>query len=188
MAQENNTHELRHVSGHYQSCRWARIDPVHSPHRLFPQSPPEMATRTFLAESDKDLPNQVSPEPILPGSCRVQSHPGHQNILLCCCRVGQLAPDTLEHKQEAQTWTGNGGQTRSGTITWLLAGWLEDHLLTTPARFCPADTEPAKEGRPGSCILYPNTHHVTPPQRISRTEHNLAQHSSAHKRFLFCSL
>lgn len=123
MAQENNTHELRHVSGHYQSCRWARIDPVHSPHRLFPQSPPEMATRTFLAESDKDLPNQVSPEPILPGSCRVQSHPGHQNILLCCCRVGQLAPDTLEHKQEAQTWTGNGGQTRSGTITWLLAGW-----------------------------------------------------------------
>lgn len=158
-AQENDRNQPRHVGGPYQNRRWAHIDPAHSPRRLFPQSPPEthIYTRICGGPTHSGITGTT-----LPDSCRVQFHPGHQNILLCCCRVGQLAPDTLEHKQEAQTWTGNGGQTRSQTITRLLAGWRTTCSPLQNCWFCPADTEPAKEGSPGSCILDPNTHHVTP--------------------------
>lgn len=110
---------------------------------------------------------------LLPDSCTVQFHPGRQNTLLCCCRVRQLVPDTLEHKQEAQIWTGNRGQTRSDAVMWPRAGWSTSF---PPARFCPADTEPVEEGSPGPGILDP-TLIMCQPRTISNTgtEHWTAQ-------------
>lgn len=153
-AQENDRNQPRLVGGLYQNCRWARTDPAHSPRRLFPQSPPEMASHTFIPESVEDLPNPVSPN-------RDYLTAAESSSIQAIRTFSSVAAGSVSWRRTPWN-TNRKWRSDPARDPQEASGRLEDHLPATPARFCPADSEPAEEGSSGSCILDPHTHHVTP--------------------------